>query len=64
MSFYWFKVQASFTNLYGRNRGNELFLKMINTFFENSLIHNKNTFIDTTENVEQLEFNFPEVAQV
>jgi len=64
LAFYWFKVQASFTNLYGKNKGNELFLKMINTFFENSLINNRNTIIDTTENTYQLEFNFPEVAQV
>ena len=63
-SFMWFMVQASFTNLYGKNKGNELFLKMINTFFENSLINNRNTIIDTTENTYQLEFNFPEVAQV
>ena len=57
-SFMWFMVQASFTNLYGKNKGNELFLKMISTFFENSLINNCNTIIDTSENVKQLEFNF------
>ena len=58
VSFYWFKVQASFTNLYGKNKGNELFLKMISTFFENSLINNCNTIIDTSENVKQLKFDF------
>ena len=64
VSFYWFKVEASFINLYGKKTGTELFLKMVNTFFENSLIHNKCTFIDTKENTDQLEFDFPEVAQV
>ena len=59
----WFMVQASFVNLYGKNKGNELFLKMINTFFENNLLNNKCTLIDTSENVKQLAFDFPEVVQ-
>ena len=62
-SFMWFMVQASFVNLYGKNKGNELFLKMINTFFENNLLNNKCTFIDTSENIKQLAFDFPEVVQ-
>ena len=60
-SFMWFMVQASFVNLYGKNKGNELFLKMINTFFENNLLNNKCTLIDTSENVKQLEFDFKPV---
>ena len=57
VSFMWFQILAGFERTYGREKGKKLFLDMIYNFFNDSLLLNQRTLINT-ENNKQLSFNF------
>ena len=57
VSFMWFQILAGFERTYGREKGKKLFLDMIYNFFNDSLLLNQRTLINTEDN-KQLSFNF------